>query len=406
MENQSFQSTTLTEEDILQVALQYVLQLFNQRQDGRVVYHSYQQTTEMLRYVELIAEAEALPASLMEVASLAVLFKNVGYLFDYKKPQNRSVELAKNFLRSRDYSSERLDRVLKCIEGQGGERNKTIEQQLVADAHYAATTAVDFEEKSALERLELELMLNRKYSKKDWALYQMQQLLATKFSTSHAKIQYEPLVAKHILKQKQIVEKANNNSVEKVNEDGKIRNYQDIENKIPNRGAQTFFRSNFRNHINLSAIADNKANIMISVNSILISVLITILTYRNITETNPSVLMPIVIFLVTGLASLIFAVLSARPKVTMVNDKVKNLEDAKRNIVFFGNFVHLDLEDFETAMDSMLRNGELLYGNMTRDLYFLGKVLDKKYRYLSISYNIFMVGFVASVGAFLFTLFT
>ena len=57
------------------------------------------------------------------------------------------------------------------------------------------------------------------------------------------------------------------------------------------------------------------------------------------------------------------------------------------------------------AMDAMLRDGELLYGNMTRDLYFLGKVLEKKYRYLSISYNIFMVGFIITVGLFLITLF-
>jgi len=263
---------------------------------------------------------------------------------------------------------------------------------------------VDFADKSTLQRLEQELMLNQNYSKSDWALVQMQQLLAVKFRTAYAKGTYEPLVAQHILKQKSIIEKLKLEA-EDADETGPIRLYQDIEKKIPNRAAQTFFRANYRNHINLSAIADNKANIMISVNSILISVLITILTYRNITETNPSVLMPIIIFLVTGLASLIFAVLSARPKVTAVNDNESDPVTIQRNIVFFGNFVSLDLQQFEEAMDAVLRDGELMYGNMTRDLYFLGKVLDKKYRYLSISYNIFMVGFVASVGVFIFTLF-
>ncbi|RMF21352.1 MAG: phosphohydrolase, partial [Bacteroidetes bacterium] len=47
----------------------------------------------------------------------------------------------------------------------------------------------------------------------------------------------------------------------------------------------------------------------------------------------------------------------------------------------------------------------LLYGNMARDLYHLGKVLDKKYRYLTISYNLFMVGFIATVLSFLVLLF-
>ena len=71
------------------------------------------------------------------------------------------------------------------------------------------------------------------------------------------------------------------------------------------------------------------------------------------------------------------------------------------DIVFFGNFVNLELEEYEEAMDAVLREGELMYGNMVRDLYFLGKVLDKKYRYLTNSYNIFMVGFVATVLIFL-----
>ncbi|MFK7935724.1 MAG: Pycsar system effector family protein [Saprospiraceae bacterium] len=399
-------TSTLTDKDILQLAQQYVLQLFNQKQDGRLVYHNYQQTTEMLRYVENIAESEAIPASILEVASLAALFRNVGHLFNYRQPLPRSRELAKNFLRSQNYSNERLERVLNCLQYLPPLTNSSLEQQIAQDAYHATHTGVDFFEKNPLLRLEQELILNQNYSKHDWALFQMQQLLATRFSTAYAKKHFEPLLAQHILKQKNILEKLQLTEAVDSEESGNIRLYQDIEKKIPNRAAQTFFRSNYRNHINLSAIADNKANIMISVNSILISVLITVLSYRNIAETNPGVLLPIVIFLVTGLASLIFAVLSSRPKVTSINEDKREMSEIQRNVIFFGNFVNLSMEQYETAMDAVLRDGELMYGNMTRDLYFLGKVLDKKYRYLSFSYNIFMVGFVASVAAYIFILFT
>jgi hypothetical protein len=118
------------------------------------------------------------------------------------------------------------------------------------------------------------------------------------------------------------------------------------------------------------------------------------------------ILLPVIIFLVTGLASLTFAVLSARPKVTKLNAGQKDKSEIKKNIVFFGNFITLKLEEYEEAMDEMFRDGQLLLGNMTRDLYFLGKVLDKKYRYLTVSYNIFMVGFVVTVGTFLVMLFS
>ena len=117
------------------------------------------------------------------------------------------------------------------------------------------------------------------------------------------------------------------------------------------------------------------------------------------------VLLPIMIFLSTGLVSLIFAVLSIRPKVTSLNPEGTTPDVAKQNIVFFGNFVHLKLEEYEEAVDAMFRNGELLYGNMVRDLYFLGKVLDKKYRYLTMSYNTFMIGFIATVVTFLVAIF-
>jgi hypothetical protein len=129
------------------------------------------------------------------------------------------------------------------------------------------------------------------------------------------------------------------------------------------------------------------------------------LTYKNITETNPVILLPIVIFLFTGLVSLIFAVLSIRPKVTSLNPPGTKPDIAKQNIVFFGNFIHLSLEEYEEAVDAMFRDGELLYGNMVRDLYFLGKVLDKKYRYLTLAYNTFMIGFIATVVTFLVAIF-
>lgn len=145
---------------------------------------------------------------------------------------------------------------------------------------------------------------------------------------------------------------------------------------------------------------------MISVNSIVISILISFLSYRNIAEVKPHILLPVIIFLMTGLTSLIFAVLSARPKVTALNRNKTNPAEVRKNVAFFGNFITLELHEYETAMDSLFRSTELLYGNMARDLYYLGKVLDKKYRYLTVSYNLFMVGFAATVLTFLFVLFS
>jgi hypothetical protein len=384
----------------------YVLDFFNQFSKAGLVYHNYQHTVNIVSLVEKIGTSteagNELSKEIIEIAQLAAWFYNIGFLKSYDHPKEQSIEYLQSFLENNQFPTNRIERVVNCINvTKSGGSPTTDEQQLFSDALNAYQTCDNFFEQSPLLRLEWELVQNRYLSNFDWNQIQLQYLLQARFFTSYAKIHFEPQVAQNILIQKSKVEKIKLTGPASVEEDGTLRKFQGLERKLPASAIQTFFRTNYRNHINLSAIADNKANIMISVNAILISVLISLLTYKNITETTPMVLMPVIIFLVINMISLVFAVLSIRPKVTSLNNEDTKKEITKRNIVFFGNFVNLDLEKYEEAVDAMFRDGELLYGNMVRDLYYLGKVLDKKYRYLTIAYNTFMVGFVTTVITFL-----
>ena len=168
-----------------------------------------------------------------------------------------------------------------------------------------------------------------------------------------------------------------------------------------NAAIQTYFRSNYRNHIHLSAIADRKAQMLISVNAILISVLISILSYSNLAETRTPLLIPITLFLVLGLASLIFSVISARPSVTSRILAEMDDEERRRNLVFFGNFVQVDVDTYEEDMRRLFQQDDELFRAMNRDLYYLGKVLDRKYRLLYLAYNLFLFGFIGAVVSFL-----
>lgn len=386
----------------------HVLQLFNAKHDARLVYHTWQRTCAVVECVQQIAEAEGIVAEAREVAIISAWFHLTGYLVNYDRTLDNSKELATTFLQGSSYPVALIERVIGSIDAVAQtEIPALFEAQVLLDAIRSVNFGANFLEDRPVLRLEWELVYNRRLSTLEWNQIQLQDLLGTKFYTGFAKQAFQPTIAQHLLIQKGKVEKNKRNGLPlNVLDDQDIRKFEGLEKKIPGSAMQTFFRTNYRNHINLSAIADNKANIMISVNAILISVLISILTYKDITDTTPVILLPFVIFLVTGLTSLIFAVLSIRPKVTSKNAEIASVEEAKKNIVFFGNFIQLDVDQYEEAMDSVLRNGELLYGNMTRDLYYLGKVLDKKYRYLTMSYNIFMVGFIATVATFLFALFT
>lgn len=70
------------------------------------------------------------------------------------------------------------------------------------------------------------------------------------------------------------------------------------------------------------------------------------------------------------------------------------------NLIFFGNLHQLEPETYESGMSEMMRDKEYLYKTLTKDVYYLGKVLAVKYRYLNTGYTIFMCGLVVSVLAY------
>ncbi|MBI5916105.1 MAG: hypothetical protein HY842_12080, partial [Bacteroidetes bacterium] len=393
-EQHSASEEIISQTDIATLAQQFVLNLFNQKNDSRLIFRTYRQTMEIARTVNSLAEANGFAEAEWETAALAAWFSNAGYLFDYQNPEPKSMELAERFFAAHQFSPEKKTAIIGTLRSLFADQpQRTTEAQLLSDAVNSVHFGSQFFENSPLMRLEQELLLNRHFAKEEWEQFQMQQLLNVRFYTSQAKISCEPIVAGHLVALKERLDKRRLKDMPDHHPDKK---FQSLKRRL-SPGAQTFFRTNYRTHINLSAIADNKANMMISVNAILISVMISVVSFRNLAETNPAVLMPVVIFLVTGLTSLIFAVLAARPKVTSVINDATPIDEAKRNLVFFGNFTSLKLERYEELMDEMFQDSDLLYGNMTRDLYHLGKVLDRKYRFLSISYNIFMVGFVVTV---------
>ncbi len=100
--------------------------------------------------------------------------------------------------------------------------------------------------------------------------------------------------------------------------------------------------------------------------------------------------------------SIVFAILSTRPKITSGTFTRDDIENRKVNLLFFGNFYKMPLEEYDWAMKEMMKDRDYLYTTMIKDLYFLGKVLHRKYAMLRITYTIFMIGIIVSVLAFVY----
>ncbi len=167
----------------------------------------------------------------------------------------------------------------------------------------------------------------------------------------------------------------------------------------PTRGIETMFRLTSKNHMELSALADNKANIMISINSIILSVMVSVLIRKL--EEYPHLTVPAILLTLVCLATIVFAVLATRPNVSKGKFERLDIHNKETNLLFFGNFHGMRVTDYEWAMKEMMKDGDYLYGSMIKDIYFLGAVLGKKYKLLRMSYTIFMFGFVVSIIGFI-----
>ena len=137
---------------------------------------------------------------------------------------------------------------------------------------------------------------------------------------------------------------------------------------------------------------------MLTINSIIASIVMTSLLTQI--EDNSKLIFPTLILLSVCLLSLVYAILATRPKVTEGKFTRDDIEKKRSNLLFFGNFYNMDINDFHWGMMEMIKDTDFLYSSMTRDLYYLGVVLAKKYKLLHYCYSIFMYGLIISVLAF------
>jgi Family of unknown function (DUF5706) len=169
------------------------------------------------------------------------------------------------------------------------------------------------------------------------------------------------------------------------------------------RGVQTMFKNSSSNHQRLSAMADNKAFIMITVNSIIISVAIG-LFITNLGKTY-HLIYPTVVILCVNLLAIVYSVLATRPNIPNGTFTKEQVDNKTVNLLFFGSYYKMDLKDYEYGIRRMMDDSEFLYSSLIKDIYWQGKILGRKFRLLHISYNIFMYGIALSVIAYLSAVF-
>ncbi len=398
----------------------YAVNFITRNVPKEYAFHDLQHTIIVVEAAHEIGKAMNLDKDALEILQIAAWFHDMGYDQGKEDHEERGCEYAANFLKPLSYPPEKLEKIQNCILATHlNHTPQTDLERIICDADLSHLGRRNYWDRCERVRQEIAVTRDTVMTDEEWVSFELGFMQAHSFNTKVAQELYGARKNKHIQKlerrQKKYAKLSNPDASSKLpvrakkNKKKKKPSYADLASKNDSgdinlkeislgRGVETMYRTTYRTHINLSSIADNKANIMLSINAIIVSITLSTLVPKF--EDIPNLVIPTVVLLLVCLVAIIFATLSTRPKITEGRFTRKNIEERNANLLFFGNFYNMSLDDYHWGMLEMIKDEDFLYSSMTRDLYYLGIVLAKKYRYLSYCYAVFMYGLILAVITF------
>ena len=366
----------------------YARALITKESSKNLSYHTIDHTRQVVKNAEIIGAKENLNENEMNILLASAWFHDTGYIKKYQGHEEESVAIAENFLKLKNIDKDIRDLVSECILATTFPHqptNKIAEVLCDADMmHFGMENYSEFADKL---RQELKNTGISKLKKFEFKKESVQLFKNHTFFTNYCQGKITDVKEKNLkLLQKSIIKSEQKKKITSE----KLKRYS--------RGVDSMFKLTARNQINLSSIADNKSNILISLNGIIISLGLVALasSFRD----EPAIILPSIIFIFFSLSTIILAILSTRPNISTGKFSRKDIKQKKVNLLFFGNFYNMELKEYEWAIKELIKDDEYLYATMTKDQYSLGEVLAKKYKLLRWAFNVFMIGLVVSVISF------
>ena len=375
----------------------HVQLLFQDKQQG-LCYHGLEHTLMVVQAASQMAEHYNLSEQDRFVVLAAAYFHDVGYLDGgSKQHEERGAKLATDYLLASGVGADICAKVSSCILAtQIPQRPAGLLESILCDADLFHLGSEDFKDRSKLMLRELCHSKNSNISGGAWRKMTILLLQQHEYHTDYAK---EKLSSK---KQQNLQELLLED--QKVKADKALKKAKEKKGdrmslpKKPERGIETMFRITSANNQRLSDMADNKSHILLTVNSIILSLVVTVLLHRL--DKNSHLLIPTILLMLSVVLTMIFAILATIPKIPNGYFNGDNVDKKKVNLLFFGNFYKMNFEDYQQGMNKTMASSEILYSMLTKDVYSQGVSLGRKYVLLRYAYGIFMIGLILSVIAF------
>lgn len=365
------------------------------------VFHNLHHTQEVAQAAEEIGRAMELTSDQLETVIVAAWMHDTGYCQGSEHHEKKSADAARQLLTEWGAQETKIRDIQRTILATTMPQ-KPVDQlgEVLCDADMYHLAKGNLLECGNRLRQEFAVTKNLHFaSDEHWIRSNIEFFKQHTYFTEYGKTVLQPLKKQNIKKLKKLLNKPDEADTRAQDKEIEKLRAKLEKNSRPDRGIETMFRTTSENHVTLSGMADTKANIMISINTIILSIIVSVL-FRKLEE-FPLLLLPTLMLVITCLVTIVLAILATRPTVASGRFTADDIKNKRTNLLFFGNFHNMELKDYEWGMREMMKDYEYLYGSMIKDIYFLGKVLAKKYKFLRLSYTVFMIGFVASIVAFI-----
>ena len=378
-------------------------QVFKKRAFEKHLFHNFQHTQDVVNAVNVIGHHTNLTSEELESAFVAAWLHDIGYEQGSKNHEQISAEKAKQLMESLGAPHKKIVEVEEAILAtRMPQQPKTIVSQVLCDADLYHLATEKCQEKANMLREEWKVTGTKEMTNEEWVQVNIKFMEEHHYHTPYGQAVLEQGKQKNIkMLKKSLKPEVSFKKYRKLEEEveklqGKLEKAKTLK---PDRGIETMFRTTSHNHIMLSQMVDSKASILITINSIILSLIVSVLIRKL--EENPYLFIPTVLLIAVCLGTMVFSILASRPNVSSGKFTREDIKNKQTNLLFFGNFHAMNVGDYEWGMKEMMRDADYLYGSLIKDIYYLGKVLGTKYKYLRIAYSIFMYGFVLAILSFI-----
>jgi predicted metal-dependent HD superfamily phosphohydrolase len=390
---------------VRQEAEKWIKAYFAKKKNVNLLYHNDFHTFQVVEAANIISEHYQLSEEDAFIVNIAAWFHDAGYLEDTSSAQHeeRGANLAFEFLENHGIDISVSEQIKGCIMAtQMPQAPHTLLEKIVCDADLFHLGNPDFKDRSKLMRKEAEAVSGKKISKEDWRKSTINLFEKHHYHTDYVQILLNDQKQTNLgkLKEKEI-EKPSLPTLNIPTEPPVVieKPFKKEKENQPSKGIETMFRITSGNNQKLSDMADNKAQILITVNSIILSAIISLLLRKL--EESSYLSYPTFALLVVAVVTIVISILATRPSIPAGTFSIDDIEKKKVNLLFFGNFYNMNLEEYTHGMKQVMDDRDFLYETLIKDVYFQGVVLGRKYHLLRLAYNVFMFGLIGSVLGFI-----